>query len=83
MVLQLSDRTVPGTVKDFTFLKDTVTVFKEWFISFPGAEVKMKVFDVVISLDSRCSLKSLRKGERCRVLTSKVIAQVTSVTPAA
>ena len=83
MVLQLSDGTVPGTAKDLTFLKDIVTVFKEWFISFSGTEVKTKVFDVVISLESRCSLESLRKGERCRVLTSKVIAQITSVAPAA
>lgn len=32
-----------GTVKDFTFLEDTVTVFKECPISVSGPEVRLEV----------------------------------------
>jgi len=34
-----------------------------------------------MSLESQCSPGSPRKREQCRVLTSKVLAEITSVTP--
>ena len=47
----------------------------------PPEKSKMNDFDVVISLESQCSPECPRKREQCRALTSKVLAEITSVTP--